>query len=849
MRAALLIAFVVTFQSGLMAQYVPPDFYGEPYSKRIGFWRNEGQVVDYFGDIRPDIEYYTDGVYPRMYMRAGSTVSFVLPTDLSDSSGIDTLVRIDMNLAGENSGLVNPIYHSMKTSSSNFYLPHCGAQGVSGVSGYNRIVYEDVYPFIDLHFYSGGSSQRMAWVVRPGGEPNDILMSFSGHDSLNVDIAGFLRLFASGERMVFPEAVAYQVTSGLSISPMGWQPEYQVVNGQGLVNINFGVYDNTLPLILQIGAPPNIQSNPLYCWSSYWGGDAEDYVNCSANLTAGGVIYGGSTFSSPIYFPPNVGLYAGLSPLQFTFISKFDANENLSWFVLYGSDQQVTLTDLEIDESGLDVEIYFAGVASSGLGLFVQPNSTAYYVPSSGGSYIAKLIDGVFSPQLQWSTYFGASNTFISGIGVSPAGELVAVGSTIGPGVATQVPTPPTYYSQPYGGGSSDAFLAKFNSSDELVWFTFYGGSEEDEARDVECWGNQMVVVGITESASFPIQTLATPAYSQPYMGFGDAFVSVISMQGVIEWSTFLGGVWGEWVSTQGGWGDGEQPLALNPTNGDIYLIGYTESPGFPYAAGTGWSDGVYNGNAQPFISQFSMAAKELLWSTYVGDDNQLLRAVHVTPDGRIVVGGQTSNASYPALNGGYYYFAGAPTPSSGGALTDGVITVFSFPNYMIHSTFYGGMDGVWGESVMTLTGRYGVELYCGGYTTKAPVAYGSYFPLFNNGGYYDDSYNDIPGQATSDGFVSILCPSYAMTDISEVDKRNSVSCRVDDSGRICISAAEIDSGTRLEIYDCTGRQIWTGNGAAVEDGVSKKSIPILSEGLYILKMGNDVYGCKFIMK
>jgi len=50
MRYALLCALAVTFAYGVMAQYVPPNFYGVPESKALVFVENKGQLVDQYGD-------------------------------------------------------------------------------------------------------------------------------------------------------------------------------------------------------------------------------------------------------------------------------------------------------------------------------------------------------------------------------------------------------------------------------------------------------------------------------------------------------------------------------------------------------------------------------------------------------------------------------------------------------------------------------------------------------------------------------------------------------------------------------------------------------------------------------
>lgn len=75
-----------------------------------------------------------------------------------DSTEIDTLYRLDMTFKN-GTDLSDPIAIEVKDPYKNFYLPHCGSSGVTNVFAFNRVVYENVYPFIDVHFYSGISGQ------------------------------------------------------------------------------------------------------------------------------------------------------------------------------------------------------------------------------------------------------------------------------------------------------------------------------------------------------------------------------------------------------------------------------------------------------------------------------------------------------------------------------------------------------------------------------------------------------------------------------------------------------------------------------------------------------------------
>lgn len=71
------------------------------------------------------------------------------------------------------------------------------------------------------------------------------------------------------------------------------------------------------------------------------------------------------------------------------------------------------------------------------------------------------------------------------------AGNVIAVGGTKG-----GVPTTPGAFDRTFNGGTSDAFIAKFNASGSLLWAAYLGGPDYDRiyalrltaARETSSW-------------------------------------------------------------------------------------------------------------------------------------------------------------------------------------------------------------------------------------------------------------------------------------------------------------------------------------------------------------------------
>ncbi|MBI4607512.1 MAG: SBBP repeat-containing protein, partial [Candidatus Rokubacteria bacterium] len=178
----------------------------------------------------------------------------------------------------------------------------------------------------------------------------------------------------------------------------------------------------------------------------------------------------------------------------------------------------------------------------------------------------------VIDPILSYSTYVGGSDADEGrGIAVDASGNAYVVGQTQSSNFPTFPTTSPLPFDPSFNGGSSDAFVAKLNSTGTaLVYSTFLGGSgfEFADGIAVDASGNAYVV-GETGSTDFP----TTPgAFDDSFNGGTDAFVAKLNSTGTaLLYSTFLGG----------GTVDKGHSIAVDGS-GNAYVTGETGSTDFP---------------------------------------------------------------------------------------------------------------------------------------------------------------------------------------------------------------------------------------------------------------------------
>ena len=831
-----ILAFICTGLFGsidVLAQTIYPDGHGEDYNRTIGYWAEHGQTVYANGNPFTTLQYYTDGCMPAAYMQRDGLVSFVVVEGDGTHTTQQTFHKLNLRMVGESAQYPDATPYVVQDYVQNYYFAHC-TPGVEQVEGYYRIIYEDIYPGIDWHFYSGSMGQKTAIVCEPGSDPNNILMEFTGQDSLRVDVWGALRAYMDGQWIVLNEAIAYQVDANNTVIPLNWTAAYTANNGSGTVHFTFDTYDTTLPLILQIGAPPmgGGASEQGLCWSTYLGGNGKDSfkANLSTNLEHFVAGESRSTFAS---FPFITGTSYGMGGMAATVV-KFDDVNQIEWKTFFGgiNGESTGATCMAKRTPVQGGGLYVAGSTGSQNLSHQQPGNEFYEPISTTSSSKGWL--GRFSPATgvrQWSTYFGTADVAILGIAAADNGRLYIGGRTYGNMPPLDDAAPNGSVNWPYD-ANDDGFVASFNDQDRLNWTTFLPGSEGERVEDLEVHGSNLVVAGHTESANMIMSAIGAPAFEEGFHSGADIFVYHFTFDGALVWSTYLGGPSPDRPGTNG--------IGIDPLTGDILICGQA-GPGMTLVPGSGWFQASTNLN-NGYIARIEDSSHSLLWQTYVRGGTgsvTVIEAVACGADGRIFLAGRVDGSGYPFQAGpGRYNQSGInadlnnginPQPWDGFAMeftTDQLLTWWS--PFGGNASSSGVWETIWSVAVHQNTG----SLYAAGETSK-DLLLATYFPLDDGQGvpYFEPAFQS--GVMTSDCFVTVFCDE-SITAVGSYSSSSGWHAFVGAGGTLFLSG--VSAGTHaVALRNVLGQAVHEGWFTGAGAGLIEVRIPRLASGTYVI--------------
>ena len=236
---------------------------------------------------------------------------------------------------------------------------------------------------------------------------------------------------------------------------------------------------------------------------------------------------------------------------------------------------------------------------------------------------------------LLWSTYYGAGMyDEAHAIVTDDAGNIFISGRTW----SADLDVP--HAGQPVHGGASDIVLASFSPTGDLRWATFHGGLGHDQGLGLaRAHDGDLLVCGISKGLNLPLLGAEQSIYGG---GLWDATVARFSADGVLRWSTLLGG--------------DLEDVAVNlatDRQGNVVVVGWTTSRNFPTrnAVRSSKDDTYLNGDG--FVTKYD-ARGRLLWSTLHGSDavgGDVAMDVAVDSKDDLIVVGVGADSGFPILN------------------------------------------------------------------------------------------------------------------------------------------------------------------------------------------------------
>gem|GEM_PF-1773377 len=388
-------------------------------------------------------------------------------------------------------------------------------------------------------------------------------------------------------------------------------------------------------------------------WATYFGGSDNEFTYGIKTDVSGNIYITGNTlsFDLPAASAPSSPLnyvQSGLASFNGNgnaFIAMFSNNGTKTYWTTYyggmfGGEQGNHIT---IDG---DTNIYIVGSKVNGaqvshFPLLKSAKVGSYNDSTYGTGFILEFnASHAFNPAIgitrKWATRIGdtdhlpTSNSLSSvaalyGCTVDASNNFYVTGAAAYGYTSPTTPIYPCNTTAPF----VDAVVSKFNSNNQVVWSSYFGGSESDAgyAIDVDQSGN-VYIAGNTSSDSvgtdIGIETkkLGTgyfQRHNKDYPGSGNGFIAEFSSSGSPKWGTYFGAT-GLLYPTS---------IAIDAFE-NLYVTGrLVDSIPLPVSniAGTfsqlGYIQGNSNHIGDAFVAAFSSANSnpDYVWGTYFGGD------------------------------------------------------------------------------------------------------------------------------------------------------------------------------------------------------------------------------------
>lgn len=669
----------------------------------FGFEKQIGQIKDQNGIVNEHVFFktYASGMLV-LLTKNGFSYQLTKENSLKNNgikqlnSDLDTASfdfnRVDVELVNLNKNFTIETYDKLEDKKY-FYLNKSSEKLKSII--YKRVVFKNIYENIDLEFTDYDGVFKYNFIVRPGGNLQDIQLEYKTNAEvavknqevlINTSIqkirdyipASFIDNKSRTEVDVVyhknDDRIGYKLlntelnaTDTLIIDPMphrffgtysgGGSDEYVneiTIDEEGntyitgytnsLNNIaTTGTYQGTLNAVFDVFiAKYTPQGSKV--WGTYVGGGSFDRA-FGIDYNNGSLYVVGSTYS------PN---YATAGAHQETsiddddaFVAKFDTTGNRIWSTYYGGDLHDFAAAVITDT---DENIYITGHSSSNFNIA----SVGSHLETHNGNTAAFLAKFNTNGQFLWGTYYG--NSFEEGWGItldSNEDPIFSGFTSSTSGIAT------SGAHQSNNGGAMDAFLVKFNQSGTLQWGTYYGGANDDFGYEIDCdSADNIYFVGGTSSAN---NIFYNSGFQSTPTSIDEGFVAKFDANGVNIWGTYIGGNEADYLYG-----------VKNYLDAGVLITGLTQSA--ENIATSGAFSTTLAGQYDALIMKLSPTG-DLDWGSYYGGPlSDEGRGIAINPaNAYFTIAGYSMSSSGVTSSG-------ADQETYGGGIYDGFLTKFCAP-------------------------------------------------------------------------------------------------------------------------------------------------------------------------
>ncbi|MCS1350584.1 SBBP repeat-containing protein [Mechercharimyces sp. CAU 1602] len=534
---------------------------------------------------------------------------------------------------------------------------------------YQKVIYQDIWPGIDLIFSGNQQQLKYDLFVYPGASIKDIRFIYDGGEGLTCSEHGDLIVQTGCGILYEKKPVSFQ-----------WNQQDRLE-----LPTSFHLYpDQTIGFEIEEGYNPEklLVIDPIVFFSTFLGGSSRDIGTGIAVDSSGNSYVTGLSRSTN--FPVTSGAFQTINIGESVFVTKFNpSGSSLIYSTLIVGDaiDQGNAIALDADQNA-----YITGLTTSN-NFPITSGAFQSMLRGETNAFVTKLnADG---SSLLYSTYLGGSGgeeTAGDGIVTDLNRNAYVTGFTC----SSDFPVTTGAFQTVYGGGLSDGFVTKLNATGTaLVYSTYLGGLQEDTACGIALdENNQAYVTGTTFSTNFPTTPGAfqTILPTNPQILISDAFITKLNTTGTsLVYSTFLGGNsddFGNGISLDGG--------------NNAYVTGLTRSSDFPITE-SAFQTIIGEQNFSAFVTSLNAEGSSLNYSTFLGDVSEGF-GIAVDEFGAAWVTGCTSSDNFPITSDAFQDRLGNPVF---GGITDAFITQISYSGRgLVFSSYLGGNSADEGRAV-----------------------------------------------------------------------------------------------------------------------------------------------------
>ncbi|MHA2176352.1 MAG: SBBP repeat-containing protein [Candidatus Hodarchaeales archaeon] len=313
-------------------------------------------------------------------------------------------------------------------------------------------------------------------------------------------------------------------------------------------------------------------------------------------------------------------------------------------------------------------------------GIYSSVDNTVFTVLSTTGQSVLPE-----TSEFIHSTYLGGSEKDLIRDGeIDSDGNIIVTGQTLSPDFPVLNAIQDTF-----AGGDDDfhtiggdAIISKFDSDGQLIWSTYFGGTDRDSGQSISLDSlNNIYIVGVTNSADFPV---TNDSSESSYIGGEyDLFITKIAPNGTLLYSSYFG--------TNGN--DYSEDSEMD-NSGNLVIIGSTSGSNLPVTSDAYQSS--KRGSTDGFIARIADDCSSILYCTYFGGSiGSALGAIDIDDEDNILVSGVNMRGDFPVTEDAY-------KSSVDGEYRDFIIAKFDSSNDLIYCTYFGGshMDDSFGVSL-----------------------------------------------------------------------------------------------------------------------------------------------------